>query len=139
MGMGALDMGLAEDELKPLVDAWRSANPKIVRLWWEVDRAVKDCIKGRTTTKTHGIKFSYQSGFLFITLPSGRNLAYVKPRIGENQFGGENVTYEGTGSTKKWERIDSYVPKFVENIVQAIARDVLMYAKVIVISWLMFR
>lgn len=126
--MGAIEMGLAEEELKPLVEAWRSSNPKIVQLWWEVDRAVKECVKGRTTTKTHGIRFSYQSGFLFIILPSGRKLSYVKPRIGENRFGGENVTYEGVGCTKKWERIDSYGPKFVENIVQAISRDLLLYA-----------
>ena len=126
--MGALDMGIAEEELKPLVDAWRLANPKITMLWWDVDKAVKDCVKQRITTSTHGIKFAYQSGFLFIHLPSGRKLAYVKPRIGENQFGGENVTYEGVGATKKWERIDSYGPKFVENIVQAISRDILMYA-----------
>lgn len=126
--MGALDMGIAEEELKPLVDAWRLANPKITMLWWNVDKAVKDCVKQRITTTTHGIKFTYQSGFLFIHLPSGRKLAYVKPRIGENQFGGENVTYEGVGATKKWERIDSYGPKFVENIVQAISRDILMYA-----------
>ena len=126
--MGALDMGLTGDELKPLVDAWRSANPKIVQLWWDVDKAVKNCAKGCRIAETHGIKFSYQSGFLFITLPSGRKLAYVKPKIGANQFGGECVTYEGVGTNKKWERIDSYGPKFVENIVQAIARDVLMYA-----------
>lgn len=126
--MGALDMGIAEEELKPLVDAWRLANPKITMLWWDVDKALKECVKQRITTSTHGIKFTYQSGFLFIHLPSGRKLAYVKPRIGENQFGGENVTYEGLGATKKWERIDSYGPKFVENIVQAISRDILMYA-----------
>lgn len=126
--MGALQMGLAEEELKPLVDAWRQANPQIVQLWWEVDRAVKDCVKQKTTTQTHGIRFMYQSGILFITLPSGRRLAYVKPRIGENKFGGEAVTYEGVGTAKKWERIESYGPKFVENIVQAIARDILAKA-----------
>ncbi len=126
--MGAIEMGLSEEELKPLVDSWRSSNSKIVSLWYAVDRAILDCIKMRTTTKTHGIIFSYHSGFLFITLPSGRKLAYVKPRIGENQFGGESVTYEGVGATKKWEKLESYGGKFVENIVQAIARDVLMYA-----------
>lgn len=126
--MGALQMGLAEEELKPLVDAWRQANPQIVQLWWEVDRAVKDCVKQKTTTQTHGIRFMYQSGILFITLPSGRRLAYVKPRMGENKFGGEAVTYEGVGTAKKWERIESYGPKFVENIVQAIARDILAKA-----------
>lgn len=126
--MGALESGMHENELKPLVDAWRQANPNIVRFWWAVDRAVKECIKQKIPTKTHGIYFSYQSGFLFITLPSGRRLAYVKPRIGENRFGGESVTYEGVGGTKKWERIESYGPKFVENIVQAISRDILCFA-----------
>jgi len=126
--MGALEMGLDEEELQPLVQAWRQANPHIVQLWWAVDRAVMDAVKGRTTTKTHGITFSYQSGMLFITLPSGRRLAYVKPKIGMNQFGGDCITYEGVGGTKKWERIDSYGPKFVENIVQATARDILCYA-----------
>ena len=126
--MGALEMGLAEEELQPLVDAWRSANQNIVQFWWDVDRAVKDAIKMRTATKTHGIRFIYQSGMLFIALPSGRRLSYVKPRIGENRFGGESVTYEGVGTNKKWERIESYGPKFVENIVQAISRDILMYA-----------
>ena len=126
--MGALEMGLSEDELQPLVDSWRSANPNIVKLWWNVDRCVKETVKKRTVTQTHGIKFIYQSGMLFIQLPSGRRLSYVKPRIGENKFGGESVTYEGTGSTKKWERIESYGPKFVENIVQAISRDILCYA-----------
>lgn len=123
--MGALESGMGEDELQPLVDAWRKANPNIVRFWWAVDRAVKECVKQKIPTETHGIYFSYQSGFLFITLPSGRKLAYVKPRIGENRFGGESVTYEGVGGTKKWERIESYGPKFVENIVQAISRDIL--------------
>ena len=123
--MGALEMGLKEEELKPLVDAWRSANPNVVQFWWDVDRAAKTCITEKTLTETHGIRFQYQSGFLFITLPSGRRLAYVKPRIGENRFGGEAVTYEGVGSTKKWDRIESYGPKFVENVVQATARDIL--------------
>ena len=126
--MGALQMGLKEEELKPLVDAWRTANPRIVQFWWDVDWAVKTCITGKTHTETHGIRFQYQSGFLFIALPSGRRLAYVKPRIGENRFGGESVTYEGTTSMKKWDRIDSYGPKFVENIVQATARDILVDA-----------
>ena len=126
--MGALDMGLTEDELPPLVAAWRQANPKIVQFWWAVDRAVIDAVTQKTTTKTHGIVFSCRSGMLFITLPSGRNLAYVKPRIGENKFGGTCITYEGIGGTKKWERLDSYGPKFVENIVQATARDILCYA-----------
>ncbi len=126
--MGALEMGLQEDELKPLVDAWRESNQNIVQLWWDVNRAVKTCVMQRIPTQTHGIQFTYESGFLFITLPSGRRLAYVKPRIGENRFGGEAVTYEGVGVTKMWERIESYGPKFVENIVQAISRDILCYA-----------
>ena len=126
--MGALEMGLEEDELQPLVDAWRSSNPKVTSLWWDVDRAVKTCVKERINTETHGINFSYKSGFLFIELPSGRKLAYVKPRMGENKFGGESVTYEGVGTTKKWERLESYGPKFVENIIQGIARDILVYA-----------
>ena len=125
--MGALDMGLAEEELQPLVNAWRDSNPNITEFWWDVDHAVKECVKKRMPTETHGIRFSYQSGMLFITLFSGRRLAYVKPRIGENRFGGESVTYMGVGSTKKWERLESYGPKFVENIVQATARDILCY------------
>ena len=126
--MGALEMGIPEEELKPLVDAWRDANPNITELWWDVDRAVKEAVDFRTTSETHGIRFVYESGFLFICLPSGRRLAYVKPRIGENKFGGESVTYEGVGGTKKWERLESYGPKFVENIVQALSRDILCYA-----------
>lgn len=126
--MGALDMGLTEEELQPLVDAWRNSNPMITSLWWDVDRAVKICIKQRIETETHGIKFSWKSGFLFIELPSGRKLAYVKPRIGENKFGGESVTYEGVGNAKKWERLESYGPKFVENIIQGTARDILIFA-----------
>ena len=126
--MGALEMGLAEEELQPLVSAWRDSNPSITEFWWAVDRAVKECIKKRVPTETHGIRFDYQSGMLFITLFSGRRLAYVKPGIGENQFGGESVTYMGVGGTKKWERLESYGPKFVENIVQAVSRDILCYA-----------
>ena len=126
--MGALDMGLAEEELQPLVNAWRQANPNIVDFWWAVDRAAMDAVRLRDTTETHGVTFTYQSGMLFITLPSGRKLAYVKPKIGENQFGGECITYEGIGATKKWERLNSYGPKFVENIVQATARDILCYS-----------
>ena len=126
--MGALDMGLAEDELQPLVDMWRSSDPNIVRLWWDVDRCVKETVKKRVPTETHGIRFIYQSGMLFIKLPSGRRLSYVKPKMGVNKFGSESVVYEGVGSTKKWERIESYGPKFVENIVQAVSRDILMYA-----------
>lgn len=126
--MGALDMGLSKEELQPLVNSWRATNPNIVQFWWDVDNAVKTAIKQRTATETHGIKFIYQSGMLFIALPSGRRLTYIKPKIGENRFGGESVTYEGVGTNKKWERIESYGPKFVENIVQAISRDILCYA-----------
>ena len=126
--MGALEAGMTEEELQPLVDSWREANPNIVRFWWDVDRAVKDCIRQRVPTETHGLHFDYRSAMLFITLPSGRRLAYVKPRIGENQFGGESVTYMGVSGAKKWERLESYGPKFVENIVQGTARDILCYA-----------
>ena len=126
--MGAIEMGLTEEELQPLVDSWRSANPNIVRFWWDVDRAVKKAVKQREPSELKEICFECRSGMLFITLPSGRRLSYVKPRMGENWFGGESVTYEGVGGTKKWERIESYGPKFVENIVQAISRDILCYA-----------
>ena len=125
---GALESGMKEEELKPLVDAWRTANPNIVDFWWEVDRAAKDCIKERSTKVTHGIRFIYQGGMMFIQLPSGRRLSYVKPRIGENQFGGESITYIGLNLSKKWVRIESYGPKLVENITQAISRDILCYA-----------
>ena len=126
--MGALEMGIPEEELKPLVDAWRDANPNITQLWWDVDDAAKEAVRDKVPTETHGLRFVYEKGFLFIELPSGRRLAYVKPRIGENKFGGESVTYEGVGSTKKWERLESYGPKFVENVVQALSRDILCYA-----------
>lgn len=126
--MGALDMGLTEDELQPLVDMWRSSNPNITAYWWAVDTAVKDAIKQRTRTQVGSITFVMKNGMLFITLPSGRRLAYVKPRIGENRFGGESVTYMGIDAQKKWSRIESYGPKFVENIVQAVSRDILSYA-----------
>lgn len=126
--MGALEMGLKESELQPIVDSWRGANPNIVKFWWAVDRAAKAAIKGKTHTTAYGVEFSYESGFLFIRLPSGRRLAYVKPRIGENRFGGEAITYEGTGGTKKWERLETYGPKLVENIVQATSRDILCHA-----------
>lgn len=126
--MGALDMGLTEEELQPLVDAWRSSNPMVTTLWWDVDRAVKQCVHEHVSVRTHNIVFTYKSGFLIIKLPSKRCLYYVKPRVEENKYGGESVTYEGVGSTKKWERLESYGPKFVENITQAIARDILLYA-----------
>ncbi|MCK4029164.1 DNA polymerase [Streptococcus iners] len=126
--MGAIDMGLSEEELQPLVNSWRQANPNIVLLWWDVDNAVKTAVKELIPTSTHGIQFEVKSGILFITLPSGRKLSYIKPRIDDNQFGGESVTYEGTGTAKRWERLESYGPKFVENIVQAISRDILAYS-----------
>jgi DNA polymerase len=126
--MGALDMGLKQEELQPLVDAWRSSNPNIVRFWWTIDRAVKSAVKQKIPTKLCGIRIFCQSGMLFIRLPSGRTLSYVKPRMGMNRFGSESVTYEGIGGTKKWERIESYGPKFVENIVQAVSRDILAHA-----------
>lgn len=128
ISMGALDMGLTEDELQPLVDSWRASNPNITAFWWNVDNAVKTTIKMNIPTEVNGIKFLCRSGMFFINLPSGRTLSYVKPRIGENRFGGESVTYEGVGSTKKGERIESYGPKFVENIVQAVSRDLLCFA-----------
>ena len=126
--MGATDMGIPEEELQPLVNMWRSSNPNIVAYWWAVDRAVKDAITQRTRTQVGDITFEMRNGMLFITLPSGRKLAYVKPRIGENRFGGESVTYMGIDATKHWSRIESYGPKFVENIVQAVSRDILAYA-----------
>ena len=125
---GALESGMKEDELKPLVDAWRTANANIVDFWWAVDNATKSCIKERSSESTHGIRFIYKSGMMFIELPSGRRLAYVKPRIGENQFGGESITYMGLDVSKKWSRVESYGPKLVENITQAISRDILCYA-----------
>ena len=126
--MGALEMGLTEEELQPLVKAWRNANPMITALWWDIDRTVKSTVREHIPTEVAGLKFTYESGFLFMRLPSGRRLAYVKPRMGINQFGSESVTYEGVGATKKWERLESYGPKFCENAIQAIARDILMYA-----------
>ena len=126
--MGAIEMGLSEDELQPLVTMWRESNPHIVRYWWDVDEAVKETIQKHAETRVGNVSFIARNGMLFINLPSGRRLAYVKPRIGENQFGGESVTYMGIDANKKWSRIESYGPKFVENIVQAISRDILAYA-----------
>lgn len=126
--MGAMDMGITEEELGPLVQSWRAANPHIVDFWWQVDGAVKTAIKKRIPVQVNNLRFLCKSGMLFIELPSGRRLSYVKPRIGENKFGGESVTYEGIGVAKKWERLESYGPKFVENIVQGTARDILCYA-----------
>lgn len=126
--MGALNYGLQEEELKPLVDAWRLSNPHITKFWWDVDKAASTCVRERTATETHGIRFYYQSGMMFVVLPSGRRLVYVKPKMGLNRFGNESVTYEGVGEQKKWLRLESYGPKFVENIVQATARDILAEA-----------
>lgn len=126
--MGALEMGLQEEELQPLVTSWRQANPHITFFWWDVDKAIKTALNEGYPTEVNGIQFEVKSGMLIITLPSGRQLFYVKPKIGENDFGGESITYEGTGTAKRWERIESYGPKFVENIVQAISRDILAYA-----------
>lgn len=126
--MGALDSGMQEDELKPLVQAWRQSNPNIVKLWWDVDSAAMKAVRDKTSTTTHGIRFSYESGFLFITLPSSRRLAYVKPRLGTNKFGGMSITYEGVGATKKWERLETFGAKLVENIIQAISRDLLSFS-----------
>ena len=128
IAMGAIESGMKEEELQPMVDYWRQANPNIVKLWYSFDRAAKTAIKERTTTDVRGIRFTYQSGFLFMTLPSGRRLAYVKPRMGENRFGKESITYDGVGGTKKWERLETFGGKLVENCVQAIARDLLVYA-----------
>jgi DNA polymerase len=126
--MGALEMGVEEYELQSLIDNWRAANPRIVNFWWEVDKAAITAVKESTKTRTHGIGFTYTSGMLFVTLPSGRNLVYVKPKLRLNKFGREGLTYEGIGLTKKWERIETYGPKIVENIVQATARDLLAEA-----------
>ena len=128
IAMGALDAGMKEEELAPLVSAWRTANPNIVQMWWAVDRAVKTAVKEKTITRTHGLTFEYRGAMLYITLPSGRQLSYVKPRIGENRFGGESVTYMGMDTTKHWSRIESFAGKWVENIVQAVSRDILCYA-----------
>ena len=125
--MGALDMGLTEEELQPLVNAWRASNPHITQFWWDIDAAVKKAVMYKTSVQTHSFRIYYKSGMLFIDLPSGRRLCYVKPRIGLNQFGSDSVTYEGI-NTGKWTRIESYGPKFVENIVQAVSRDILAYA-----------
>jgi DNA polymerase len=126
--MGALEMGVQEHELQGLIDNWRVANPHIVNFWWDVDKAAIDAVKQREKTSTHGISFTYKSGMLFITLPSGRNLVYVRPKLTTNKFGREGLTYEGIGATKKWGRIETYGPKIVENIIQAIARDILAEA-----------
>lgn len=126
--MGALESGMTEDELKPLVDAWRQSNPNIVQFWWDVDKAALDAVRKGISTEMHNLTFSHEGNGLFITLPSTRKLAYVRPKIETNDFGSDCITYEGTGSTKKWERIGTYGPKLVENCTQAISRDLLCHA-----------
>lgn len=128
--MGALDMGIEEGELQGIVDSWREANPNIVNFWWDIDRTIKKVIKTRAKQKYKNLTFLYEKGILFIELPSGRRLSYVKPGIGINRFGGESITYEGIGIGRKWERIESYGAKFVENIIQAISRDILAEAMI---------
>ena len=129
VAMGALEMGLDEGELKGIVDSWRSANPAIVRFWWDVDRAAKKAVRERRPVELHGMVFSDERGILFIRLPSGRRLAYQKASIGMNRFGGESLTYLGVdGTTRKWTRIETYGPRLVENIVQATSRDILSHA-----------
>ena len=125
--MGALEMGLTGDELQPLVASWRQANPTITRFWWDIDAAVRQAVEHKTSVETHGFRVYYQSGMLFIDLPSGRRLSYVKPRIGVNRFGSDCVTYEGINQGK-WTRLETYGPKVTENIVQAVSRDILAYA-----------
>lgn len=125
--MGALDMGLKEEELQPIVTAWREANPHIVKYWWNVDAAVMKAVRLHLPSQVGTVHIYYQSGMLFIKLPSGRRLSYVQPRIGQNQFGNDCVTYMGIDQ-QHWKRIESYGPKFVENIVQGVARDILCYA-----------
>ena len=126
--MGALDMGLAEEELQPLVDQWRGANPHIVKFWWDVDASAMKAFRAKTEVRLGALCFSCRSGMMFITLPSGRRLSYVKPRLIPNRFGRESLTYEGVGENKKWSRIETYGPKLVENIVQGTARDLLALA-----------
>lgn len=126
--MGALDMGMQEEELQPLVNQWRASNPHITKFWWDVDAASVKAVKERTSVTYKNLCFSYRSGILFVTLPSGRSLSYIKPRRTQNRFGRESLSYEGVGESKKWMRIETYGPKLVENIVQATARDLLALA-----------
>ena len=126
--MGALDMGIQEEELQPLVSQWRNSNPHITKFWWEVDAAAVKAVKERTEVVLGNLCFTYRSGILFVTLPSGRKLSYIKPRMTQNRFGRESLSYEGVGESKKWMRIETYGPKLVENIVQATARDLLAQA-----------
>lgn len=126
--MGADALGLSDAELKQIVTDWREASPHIVQLWRDVEAAAMKAVRQKTSAETHGIIFSYESGFLFVQLPGGRRLAYVKPRIGENRFGGESITYWGVGTSKRWEHLETYSGKLVENIIQGIARDLLFYS-----------
>ena len=126
--MGGIEMGLSEDELQSIVDSWREANPNIVSLWWDIDSVLKRVVKTRTKEKYKSLVISYEKGILFIELPSKRRLAYPKAKIGMNRFGGESIVYEGIIVGNKWDKIESYGGKFVENIVQAIARDILAEA-----------
>ena len=126
--IGAVTMGIPEEELKPLVDMWRKANPNIVRYWWDVDTAAKTAIRKQIPQSVGNVHFETRSGMLFVTLPSGRRLAYVKPRLEENQYGSESISYMGTDQQKRWSRIETYGPKLVENITQAICRDILAFA-----------
>lgn len=126
--MGALDMGMQEEELQPLVSQWRNSNPHITKFWWDVDAAAVKAVKERTEVVLGNLCFTYRSGILFVTLPSGRKLSYIKPRMTQNRFGRESLSYEGVGESKKWMRIETYGPKLVENIVQATARDLLAQA-----------
>lgn len=126
--MGADALGLSDAELKQIVTDWREASPHIVQLWWDVEAAAMKAVRQKTSAETHGIIFSYESGFLFIQLPGGRRLAYVKPRIGENRFGGESISYWGVGTSKRWKRLETYSGKLAENIIQGIARDLLFYS-----------
>ena len=128
IAMGALEMGVPEEELQPLVSMWREANPNITAYWWKIDAAAKQVLKDHVPVEVGLVRFEYRSSLMFITLPSGRSLAYVKPRICENQFGGEGISYYGLTAQKKFERIETYGPKLVENITQAISRDILAHA-----------
>ena len=123
--MGATNLGLTDDELPPLVQMWRNASPHIVQFWWDVDKAAKECIKTHLPQTTHGMKFIYRSGCMFLRLRSGRYLCYPQPKIGINRFGSESITFMGNNTVKKWDRIETYGAKLVENIVQATSRDLL--------------
>lgn len=126
IAMGALDAGMQQEELAPLVATWRDANPNIVKFWWDIDRAIKHYIVYKFKQCVGKVCVEYRNDMLFITLPSGRRLSYVKPKLDYNKFGAESVVYWALDMSKKWSRIESYDPKFVENITQAVAKDILM-------------